>query len=373
MIGGDIMTSYGLNMQSVKSKNRSLILYLLNKHKQLSRKEIATLSSLTPAAVTKICQSLIDEGYIRECGELSDDIKIGRKEIALTLCLDERICLGVNAECDVITLSLSTFDGNLIHSKRIDFTDDLATVVAGCKELLLSLDVDKSKLSAVGVCVIGSPYDDDYSVWDTDDIISLFGGTFGVDVIVENNVKAYATSTLLYDNLNDSRALFLKWGPGIGSSIIANGQVLSGNDSGVTEIGHYIVNSGGKACRCGRFGCLETEASCDAIINQIDANLSLDKIIYSCDNNIINIIDEKIDLVALALTNTATILNASSIVLFGSMFKNSVIVEKMIRQCARYNFRLDDGIIRLSSLNDKSDYIGACAICAKSCFFEREV
>lgn len=372
MIGGDIMTSSGLNLQSVKTKNRSLVLYLLNKHKRLSRKEIASLLQLTPAAVTKICQSLIDDGLVMECGEVTDNNKTGRREILLQLCLDDKLCLGINAERDVITLSLSTFGGNLVASRRIDFTTDLSVVAQQGKDFLANTDYDKSSLVAVGVCVIGSPTDDDYSVWNMNDIMTVFGNAFGVDIVVENNVKAYAQSSLLYDSLNDKRALFLKWGPGIGSSIIANGQVLSGNDNGVTEIGHYIVNSGGKACRCGRYGCLETEASCDAIINDIDTNLSLDKIIHSSDNNIINILDQKIDMVALALTNTATILNASSIVLFGSMFKNEAIVDKIIKQCIRYNSNFDDGIIRLSSLNDKSDYIGTCAICAKKCFFERE-
>lgn len=368
-----MMNNSGLNMQSVKSKNRSLVLYLLNKHEHLSRKEIASMLSLTPAAVTKICQSLIDDGFIKECGEVVDNNKSGRREVLLSLCLDDKVCLGVNAERDTITYSLSTFDGNLIGLKRAPFTKNLNTVIKQSLELLSTLDYDKDSLCAVGICTIGSPNDDDYSVWDAKQIELLFSDCYGVDVIIENNVKAYAESSLLYDCLDDDRALFLKWGPGIGSSIIANGRVLSGNDSGVTEIGHYIVNAGGKACRCGRYGCLETEASCDAIINDINSDLSLDKIIYSSDNNIINVLDERIDMVALALTNTATILNASSIVLFGSMFKNDAIVNKIIKQCIRYNSNFDDGIIRLSSLNDKSDYIGACAICAKHCFFEREV
>lgn len=367
------MTVSALNLSSVKSKNRSLVLYLLNKHKQLSRKEISALSSLTPAAVTKICQNLIDEGYICECGEVSDNGKTGRKEILLSLCLDDKLCVGVNAEQDVITLSLSTMAGNLIQSKRIPFCDDVRVVAQHGKEFLDSIDFDRKNLVGAGICVIGSPYEEDFGVWQIGDIIPCFESAFGVPIIVENNVKAYSESSLIYDDIDDSSVLFLKWGPGLGSSIVANGSVFSGNDSGVAEIGHYIVNKGGKRCRCGRFGCLETEASSDAIISSVGDNMTLDKIIYSSDNKIINIMDEKIDLVALALTNTATIFNPNSIVLFGSMFKNHLIVEKLIRQCMRYNMNIGDDTIRLSPLNEKSDYIGACAICAKYCFFEREV
>ena len=61
----------GLNMRSVKAENQSLILLLLQRYGALSRKEIAQKSSLTPAAVTIICNELIEKGKIKETGELS--------------------------------------------------------------------------------------------------------------------------------------------------------------------------------------------------------------------------------------------------------------------------------------------------------------
>lgn len=363
----------GLNNQSVKFNNRSLVLYLLNKHKALSRKELSSLLSLTPAGVTKICQSLIDDGLIEECGELLDNGKTGRREILLSLKLNDKLVFGINADKERITLSLSNMAGELIASKSLAFIDDVKHLARVSREYMDSLSFDYSRLVAVGVCVIGSPYEDDFGIWRGEDVVSAFEQCFDAPIIVENNVKAYAEASLIYDDIDSSSVLFLKWGSGIGSSIVVDGKVFSGNDSGVAEIGHYIVNAGGKACRCGRFGCLETEASVDAIVDSVGGDLPLDKIIFSNDNNIVNIIDEKIDLVALALTNTATILNARSIVLFGTMFTNSSVVAKLKKQCLRYNTNLTEEMIRLSSLNDASDYIGTTAICAKHCFFEREV
>lgn len=363
----------GLNNQSVKSNNRSLVLYLLNKHKALSRKELSSLLSLTPAGVTKICQSLIDDGLVEECGEVSDSAKTGRREILLSLRLRDKLVFGVNAEQDTITFSLSNMAGELLESRSISFESNVDKVARQSREYMDSLEFETSRLSAVGVCVIGSPNEDDFGVWKGEDITSAFEQYYDVPVIVENNVKAYAEGSLIYDDIDSSSVLFLKWGSGIGSSIVVDGKVFSGNDSGVAEIGHYIVNTGGKPCRCGRFGCLETEASADAIISSVDKNMPLDKIIFSTDNDIVNIIDEKIDLVSLALTNTATILNAKSIVLFGTMFRNEAVVAKLKKQCLRYNTNLTEEMIRLSSLNSMSDYIGTTAICAKHCFFEREV
>ncbi|MDE7372456.1 MAG: MarR family transcriptional regulator, partial [Clostridia bacterium] len=80
--------SKGLNLQSVKSKNRSMVLYQLNQYGMLSRKDIAAKLSLTPAAVTKICSELIAEGYVVEVGEQGGGV--GRKEILLKLKLDDK-------------------------------------------------------------------------------------------------------------------------------------------------------------------------------------------------------------------------------------------------------------------------------------------
>ena len=49
----------GQNLKTLKSTNRSALLYLLNEKGEMSRKEIAKALNLTPAAVTKICQELI--------------------------------------------------------------------------------------------------------------------------------------------------------------------------------------------------------------------------------------------------------------------------------------------------------------------------
>ncbi len=361
-----------LNLQSVKNENRSLILYALSRKGALSRKELASQLGLTPAAVTKICAALIEKGYIRECGEVDADGKTGRKEILLSLCLDDKLCFGINAEKDAVTLSVSTLAGKLLSKKRLPFTSDVDEVIKEGRSFLHNFgSIDK--FSGVGVCIIGSLSEDDFGIWKEPDLSVKMENAFRLPVVIRNNVKAFAESELIYGRTKSTGSvLFLKWGPGVGSAIITDGRVFSGNDSSVTEIGHYIVNPAGRRCRCGRFGCLETEVSEDAILNELSSKLPLDEILKNCDNNTVNIIDHKIDMVALALTNTATILDTDNIVLFGTMFNNDFVADKLKKQCTRYNHNLSSDIIRVSELNCDGDYIGASAICAKKFFFESE-
>ena len=363
----------GMNLRSVKNENRTGLLYLLNTYGALSRKDLAAKLSLTPAAVTKITSQLIEQGYIRESGEVSEAGKSGRPERLLSLCNEERFSFGINAETDGITLSLTTLSGKLIKEKKMPFTPSVAAVIEAGSAFLSSCENEKECIIGVGVCIIGSQEADDFGIWKEPHLQERFEAAFGLPVVIENNVKAFAESELLFGKAKAlSSALFLKWGPGIGSSIIADGRVFSGNDSSVAEIGHYIVNKGGERCRCGRFGCLETEASLDAIKKELKTDLPLDELLLSRDNMIVSTIEQKIDMVALALTNTATILNTETIVLFGSMFHYASVAQKLSRQCVRYNSNLKPEMITISSLNDKREYIGACAICAKKFFFESE-
>lgn len=369
------MEKSGMNLQKLKNRNRSLILYELNASGSLSRKEIANRLSLTPAAVTKICAELINEGYISQHGEIKNDGRSGRKEILLSLRLSDKLIFGINAERDAVTYSVCDLSGKLYMCETVDFTENVDMVIERGKRFLSGVPEDmKAKLSSMGVCVIGEPNDRRFGVWKSENLAERFETGFSLECAVENNVKAFALSELIYGNMpQGGSALYFKWGPGVGSAFSSGGSVLSGGDNGVAEIGHYIVDNGGERCRCGKYGCLETVASEKAIIKSIGRNMTAAQIAESDDPEIKAEIDCKLDTVALALVNTATILNAQRIVLFGSMFLSKSIKERLVRQCLRYDPNLNESEIRESALNEKSRYIGAAAICAERFFFERDI
>jgi len=54
-------------------------------------------------------------------------------------------------------------------------------------------------------------------------------------------------------------------GTGLGSGIVANGQMIYGHDGFAGEVGHTIAVRNGRNCGCGRKGCLETYASASGI------------------------------------------------------------------------------------------------------------
>jgi glucokinase len=63
-------------------------------------------------------------------------------------------------------------------------------------------------------------------------------------------------------------------GTGLGSGIVANGELIYGHDGFAGEIGHTIVDPNGRQCGCGRRGCLETYASASGIRRTVEELLS---------------------------------------------------------------------------------------------------
>ena len=340
----------GQNLKSMKSTNRSALLYLLNKSGKMSRKDIAASLGLTPAAVTKISQELIQEGYIYEAEAVKDGQK-GRSEVLLCLELKTKHVMGICSDKDSISFSISSLDGTLENIKTIKFINDVNKVVEYANEYLDETKY-RGKIEGVGVCIVGSSKG--YGIWELNGLKEKLERKLGCEAIIHNNVRSFAIAGTIYESKDrEKSSLYFKWGPGIGSAIVNDGQVLSAGDRGVSEIGHVIVNPNGQKCRCGRRGCLETEVAMDGISQN-------------------NIIYDKIKLAALALMNTATILNTEEIVLFGSVFMDKDIAERFIQECLNINPYLNKENIRVSKLNDKVAYIGATAICARRLFFEKK-
>jgi glucokinase len=57
----------------------------------------------------------------------------------------------------------------------------------------------------------------------------------------------------------------LTLGTGLGSGIVVEGNLISGETGLAGELGHVVINPGGRKCNCGRNGCLETYISANGI------------------------------------------------------------------------------------------------------------
>jgi N-acetylmannosamine-6-phosphate 2-epimerase / N-acetylmannosamine kinase len=96
---------------------------------------------------------------------------------------------------------------------------------------------------------------------------------FGLPVSVVNDAQAAALSELRFGlgrGLSDFVSITL--GTGIGGGIVSRGKLLEGQHGFSGTIGHHVIVAGGRACNCGRRGCLEAYVSTSALIQEYSSN-----------------------------------------------------------------------------------------------------
>lgn len=105
-------------------------------------------------------------------------------------------------------------------------------------------------------------------------LANMFVNELGIPVVVTNDAKAAAMGEMKYGvavGMNNFVELTL--GTGVGSGIVANGQLIYGFDGFAGELGHMIVEPDGRPCGCGRKGCLETYCSATGAVRTAIAML----------------------------------------------------------------------------------------------------
>lgn len=106
--------------------------------------------------------------------------------------------------------------------------------------------------------------------WAHDKKIALAGmlsERIGVPVSITNDANAAAMGEMIYGAARGMKNfIMITLGTGVGSGIVANGQIIYGHDGFAGELGHVIVRrEGGRDCGCGRKGCLETYCSATGV------------------------------------------------------------------------------------------------------------
>ncbi len=99
-------------------------------------------------------------------------------------------------------------------------------------------------------------------------LAQLFKDRLGLPVYLTNDANAAAIGEMKYGAARGMKDfIVITLGTGVGSGIVANGQLIYGHDGFAGELGHIIMIRGeqGRPCGCGRRGCLETYCSATGV------------------------------------------------------------------------------------------------------------
>ncbi|WP_084963855.1 ROK family protein [Thermoactinospora rubra] len=118
--------------------------------------------------------------------------------------------------------------------------------------------------------------------------------------------------------------LFLPIGTGIAGAMIVRGAPYGGASGWGGEIGHIPVFPDGEPCACGQLGCLETYASAASVGRRYSLRSGIpdvraEQVVTSDDPIAIEVWDEAVEALSLALATYTLLLDPSLIVLGGGL------------------------------------------------------
>lgn len=128
-------------------------------------------------------------------------------------------------------------------------------------------------IAAVGLAVAGFISADQTSVrfaphlpWRDIEIRDRLTRVLGLPVVLEHDANAAAWGEQLLGPGHDAGTwVFFAVGTGIGGALVTDGRIYRGEFGTAPEFGHLTVVRGGRACPCGKRGCLERYCSGSAL------------------------------------------------------------------------------------------------------------
>ena len=85
---------------------------------------------------------------------------------------------------------------------------------------------------------------------------------------IENDANAAAKAEAFAGVAKGAKySVMITLGTGLGGGIIIDGKVYSGFNFAGAELGHTVIEKGGRPCTCGRHGCWEAYSSATGLVN----------------------------------------------------------------------------------------------------------
>lgn len=255
-----------------RAHNASLVLRALYDLGPISRADIARLTGLTRTSVGELVADLERDGLAEEVGR--GPSTGGKQPTLVALRDDARTVIVLDLGERTFTAALANLRGELTTTRTRDLEGrDGQAAVDLVHELIAAVRAEAtSPILGIGVGTPGIVDADGTIRWAVDldwqdlPLATILQERHGLPTVVANDSRAAALATYLFQGDDrPSNLVVVRVGRGIGAGLILRDQPFGGDGEAAGEIGHVVVEPDGAACHCGRFGCLETVASAEAI------------------------------------------------------------------------------------------------------------
>jgi glucokinase-like ROK family protein len=392
------------NSKPKSFKKELNVLQLIHAKRNISRIELSEHAALSAGSITGIVQSLIDKGLVVESGNTAS--ALGRKPISLSVRDDAGFLIGVDLGSFYTRVVVTDIRGTLVfnYQSETGMADGrdavLSRTLASIHQAIDDSRIPQAAFKGIGIghsgvidvskgLVLSFPRPGQMAEWKNVPLRDILEREFGVPCLLEDSVRAIATAEKhfgLGTGLDDF--IYIDVGMGIGAAIFLDGKLYRGPGGSAGEFGHMTVNEHGPLCCCGNYGCLETLASCAAIIQsaksaiekgvdsrvrelaQGDLNRISIEIIGQAalqnDSLCFRILHEAVSHIAVALADVVNLLNPHVLIFGGALFRSApeLLLEPLRRTIKQRALEksANEVQLKISNLRSEAGALGAARL-----------
>lgn len=284
----DLSSAQMASSETARNMNRDVVLELIRLHQPLSRAELSRLSGLQRSTISLITEQLMREQWVRE-GSVAK-LPRGRRPTLLGL-NEEMAMLAVDVHPGKATLAVVNLNGRFLERTELPLTGEPVRSIRQIAEALAAMRQAHPQLTfeGVGISLPGRVDPETQELifapnlrWQGQPIKQIVEEVTGLTAELENAANAALLAELWLGNLDGVRnAVLVDISEGIGTGLLANGQLITGQCGMAGEFGHVPLEGNGPRCACGLLGCWEMFASTEAALGYYredadDASRSVD-------------------------------------------------------------------------------------------------
>jgi len=221
------------NKLNNKRLNETLILNVIRKHSPISRTDIARMTGLSGATVTKFVDNLIQTGFVRE--DSYDVSKGGRRPTLLKLVPEASFAVGVDLGAANLRAVVVNLEANIVAkiAKKTRPDEGKDRVLKRITEIIYQVidasGVEKEKIKGIGIGISGiidhqkgiCLFCPNIKGWENVPVKRLLEEEFGMEVSIDDSSRMAALAEHWCGLARKvENFIFIKVGVGVGSGVL---------------------------------------------------------------------------------------------------------------------------------------------------------
>ncbi len=394
------------NTQINTNPKYNLILDTVRKFEPLGRCDIAKITGLSGAAVTKLVRDLIQKSFLKEDGFGAS--KGGRYPVLLKLVPEAMFVVGVDIGAAKMRSVVVDLEANVItgatHPTHPEEGKEktLKKVMDIINEVVEQSGVNWDKIKGIGIGLSGiidhksgvCLFWPDVEGWENVPLKEIVEDKFGLPVQIDDSARTMALAESWCGLAKEvENFIFINLGIGVGAAIFFHSQLYRGTGGTAGELGHMTIDENGPRCSCGNYGCLETLVSGPAIARRARKalkdgvisimsklaggkleNVTSEIVVEAAkrgDKLAFNLMEKTGEYLGIGIANAINIFNPQLVIIGAGVSKaGDLILDPLKRTVKKRALQVASSAveIKISKLGDRSGALGAATLILKDVF-----